>query len=97
MLNALHTLFFAEPYWLHDSAIGMGGILWLYWGWRQGRTWPLWQQVAYVAGAALLAHYETAAGMAWYWGAAGFGLLLLALSASRRRPLDGVSGDARQP
>lgn len=84
MLQALHTLFYQEPYWLHDGAVALGALLWLYWGWRYARAWPRWQLAAYLIGAALLAHYETVAGMAWYWGAGGFAALLLALSASAR-------------
>lgn len=82
VLQALHTLLYREPYWLHDGAVVLAGVLWLYWGWRHGRQWPRWQLIAYVAGAALLAHYETVAGMTWYWGAAGFVLLAVAVGTS---------------
>ena len=85
MLQALHTLLYQEPYWLHDGAVIVAGVLWLSWGWRHGRQWPRWRLVAYVAGAALLAHYETIAGMAWYWGASGFVLLAAAVGPSLGR------------
>ena len=75
MRHALPMLRYAEPYWLHDGAVAVAGVLWLYWGWRRWRRWPRWQLRAYVAGAALLARYETLAGMTWYWGASGFVLL----------------------
>ncbi|MDA8199649.1 MAG: hypothetical protein M0Z54_09515 [Thermaerobacter sp.] len=89
MLQALHTLLYQEPYWLHDGGVILAGGLWLYWGARHGRQWPHWQQIAYVAGAALLAHYETVAGMTWYWGATGFALLAVAVGTSLVR--DGQS------
>ena len=82
MFHALHTLLYAEPYWLHDGAVALAGVLWLYWGWRHGRQWPRWQIIAYVAGAALVAHYETVAGMTWYWGASGLVLLGVAVGTS---------------
>ena len=82
MLQALHALLYQEPYWLHDGAVVLAGVLWLYWGWRHARHWPRWQLIAYVAGAAVLAHYETVAGMTWYWGASGFALLAVAVGTS---------------